>query len=161
MGVFSFMKHAGAKVFVDSKTESKVKSETKIATDEPATEEAAARKFEELIRDLHLEVENLKVTIDDDMATITGKALNQTTKEKVVLVVGNTQGIASVDDQMSVDHAESEAQFHTVVKEDTLGKIAKHYYGNSKEYRLVLEANKPMVKDIDEIYNGQVLRIPN
>jgi nucleoid-associated protein YgaU len=87
-------------------------------------------------------------------------AYDQATKEKVVLVVGNSQGIATVDDQMSVEHIEPEAQFHTVVSGDTLGKIAKQYYGNAMKYPVIFEANKPMLKDPDLIYPGQVLRIP-
>lgn len=167
MGVFSFIKDAGAKVFGVSETNSEEQVETKVtakekaAADERNAEEAAASKLEETIKDLQLKVENLKVAIDDDLATVTGKAHDQTTKEKVVLVVGNTQGIASVDDQMSVDHAEPEAKFYTVVKGDTLGEIAEQYYGNATNYPLIFEANKPMLTDPDKIYPGQVLRIPN
>lgn len=165
MGLFSFIKNAGAKVFGDAKTETKAEAQT-TATANAATggikkNDAGARKLEETIKDLQLEVENLKIEIDDDMAIVTGKAHDQSTKEKVVLVVGNTNGIASVDDQMSVDHAEPEAQFHTVIKGDTLGKIAKKHYGNAMKYPVIFEANKPMLKDPDKIYPGQVLRIPS
>jgi nucleoid-associated protein YgaU len=88
-------------------------------------------------------------------------AYDQATKEKVVLVVGNSEGIAMVDDQMTVEHVEPEAQFHTVVSGDTLGKIAKKYYGNAMKYPVIFEANKPMLKNPDLIYPGQVLRIPH
>ncbi|WP_027127562.1 peptidoglycan-binding protein LysM [Gelidibacter mesophilus] len=167
MGLFSFIKNAGAKVFGVGKTDAEEQAEAKDAANAKAavkelkTNEAGAKKLEETIKDLRLEVENLKIKIDDDMATITGKALDQSTKEKVVLVVGNTNGIASVDDQMSVDHAEPEARFHTVIKGDTLGKIAKNYYGNAMKYPLIFDANKPMLTDPDKIYPGQVLRIPS
>ena len=63
--------------------------------------------------------------IDDDIAAISGMAYDQATKEKVVLVVGNSAGSATVDDQMTVEYTEPETQFHTVVSGDTLGKIAK------------------------------------
>lgn len=163
MGLFSFIKDAGAKVFGIGKTTAEEKAEeaAKAAAEELRAEEAAARKLEETIRDLQLQVENLNVHIDDDRATISGLAYDQSTKEKVVLVVGNTGGIATVDDQMTVEHVEPEAQFHTVVKGDTLGKIAKHYYGNAMKYPMIFEANKPMLTDPDKIYPGQVLRIPN
>ena len=163
MGLFSFIKDAGAKVFGVGKTsaEAKVASSEKATADELKAEETAARKIEGTIKDLQLEVEDLKVHIDDDMATVSGKAHDQSTKEKVVLVIGNTMGIASVDDQMSVDHVEPEAQFHTVIKGDTLGKIAKHYYGNAMKYPLIFDANKPMLTDPDKIYPGQTLRIPS
>lgn len=158
MGLFSFIKNAGAKVFGIGKTDAEEAAEAAAA--ELKLEEAAARKLEETITDLQLQVDNLNVHIDDDTATITGMAYDQATKEKVVLVVGNSNGIATVDDQMTVEHVEPEAQFHTVVSGDTLGKIAKNYYGNAMKYPVIFEANKPMLTDPDKIYPGQVLRIP-
>ncbi|WP_142784758.1 peptidoglycan-binding protein LysM [Changchengzhania lutea] len=158
MGLFSFIKNAGAKIFGIGKTDKEEAAEA--AAKEVKMEDLAARKLEETIKDLDLEVEYLNVHIDDDKATIKGKAYNQATKEKVVLVVGNSAGIATVDDQMTVEHTEPEAQFHTVVSGDTLSKIAKKYYDNAMKYPVIFEANKPMLKDPDKIYPGQVLRIP-
>ena len=43
---------------------------------------------------------------------------------------------------------------------DTLSKIAKEMYGDANKYPVIFEANKPMLKDPDKIYPGQVLRIP-
>ena len=147
MGLFSFIKNAGAKVFGIGKTDAE-------------EAEAAARKLEDTIRSLQLEVEDLSVSINDDAATISGRAQDQATKEKVVLVVGNSDGIATVDDQMTVDNVEPEAQFHTVEGGDSLSKIAKKYYGDAMKYSVIFEANKPMLTDPDKIYPGQVLRIP-
>jgi len=52
------------------------------------------------------------------------------------------------------------SRFYTVKSGDTLGKIAKEFYGNAGKYPVIFEANKPMLKDPDRIYPGQVLRIP-
>lgn len=167
MGLFSFIKDAGAKVFSSekSKTDEKSKADTdahaKALEGELKREQAAARKIEETIRDLQLQVEDLEVHIADDMATVKGQAYDQSTKEKIVLVIGNTHGIASVDDQMGVEHTQPQSQFHTVTKGDTLGKIAKQHYGNAMKYPLIYDANKPMLTDPDKIYPGQVLRIPS
>jgi len=158
MGVFSFIKNAGAKIFGIGKTDAEEAAE--LAAAKLRAEAAAAARLEETVRDLQLVVENLNVHILDDAATVTGAAYDQATKEKVVLVVGNSNGIATVDDQMTVEYVEPEAQFHTVVSGDTLGKIAKTYYGNAMKYPEVFEANKPMLKSPDLIYPGQVLRIP-
>tara|TARA_R110002049_G_scaffold55756_2_gene154369 strand:+ start:300 stop:785 length:486 start_codon:yes stop_codon:yes gene_type:complete len=158
MGLFSFIKNAGSKIFGTGKTDAEENAETTKA--ELKLEEAAARKLEETISDLQLQVENLQILIADDKATITGAAYNQATKEKVVLVIGNSNGIATVDDQMTVEHEEPVAQFHTVASGDTLGKIAKKFYGNAMKYPVIFEANKPMLTDPDKIYPGQVLRIP-
>lgn len=158
MGLFSFIKNAGAKVFGIGKTDAQEAAEAAAA--ELKLEQMAARKLEETITDLQLQVENLNVHIDDDVATISGAAYDQATKEKVILVVGNSNGIATVDDQMTVEHEEPEAQFHTVVSGDTLGKIARTFYGNAMKYPVIFEANKPMFSNPDKIYPGQVLRIP-
>lgn len=167
MGLFSFIKNAGAKVFGIGKTteeeaaEARAKAKREADVEELRIEEAAARNLEATINDLQLQVEGLNVFVDDDMARVSGMAYDQSTKEKVVLVIGNTAGIATVDDQMTVENVEPEAQFHAVVSGDTLGKIAKHYYGNAMKYPEIFEANKPMLTDPDKIYVGQVLRIPN
>ncbi|MCK8480231.1 peptidoglycan-binding protein LysM [Psychroserpens algicola] len=167
MGLFSFIKNTGAKVFGIGKTteeeaaEARAKAKREADAAELRLEEAAARNLEETITDLQLQVEDLNIFVDDDMARISGKAYDQATREKVILVVGNTAGIATVDDNMTVEHVEPEAQFHTVVSGDTLGKIAKHYYGNAMKYPEIFEANKPMLTDPDKIYPGQVLRIPS
>lgn len=158
MGLFTFIKNAGTKIF-GGKTDAEKAAEAEAA--ELKAEELAASRLEETINDLQLQVENLDVHIDGDKATVTGMAYDQATKEKVVLVVGNSEGIAMVDDQMTVEHVEPEAQFHTVVSGDTLGKIAKKYYGNAMKYPVIFEANKPMLKSPDLIYPGQVLRIPH
>ena len=152
MGLFSFIKNAGAKVFGIGKT-----------TEEEATEKA--NKLIAAVNGLDLSVANLAVSVDDDKATVTGEASDLATKEKVVLVVGNTEGIATVEDNMSVAAVEviaeeDRAQFHTVVSGDTLGKIAKNFYGDPMKYPVIFEANKPMLEHPDKIYPGQVLRIP-
>ena len=152
MGIFSFIKNAGAKVFGVGKT-----------TEEEAAEKTA--KLVDAVRKLELSVENLAVNVDDDKATVTGEAADLATKEKVVLVVGNTEGIASVEDNMTVKEVEvieeaGMAQFHTVVSGDSLSKIAKEFYGDAMKYPVIFEANKPMLTHPDKIYPGQVLRIP-
>lgn len=162
MGLFNFIKNAGAKIFGSAK---ETKHETaKVDGEKDQTEreenKRAARKLEDTIRDLNLRVDGLRVEIEGAMATIWGKALDQATREKVVLVVGNVEGIAQVDDNMEVENKEPEAVFHTVETGDTLSKIAKEHYGNANRYHEIFEANKPMLKDPDKIYPGQVLRIP-
>lgn len=162
MSLFSFIKTAGATIFGGkSKAERAAERAAEAAAEELRLEKVAAGRLEETIRDLQLEVENLNIHIDDDKVTIRGKAYDQATKEKVVLVAGNSSGIASVDDQMTVEHVEPEAQFHTVVGGDSLSKIAKQYYGDAMKYPVIFEANKPMLTDPDKIYPGQVLRIPH
>jgi len=162
MGFFKFIKEAGAKVFGAGKDTKAVTA--KVAVDrkneESIENEKAARKLEETIRDLDLKVENLKITINDELAIASGHADKQSTREKVILVVGNVEGISRVEDNLTVDNKEPESVFHTVERGETLSKIAKEHYGNANKYPEIFEANKPMLKDPDKIYPGQVLRIP-
>lgn len=161
MGLFSFIKDAGAKIF-GGKTSAEEAAEA-AANKEAAIKEAnaqAASKLKETITDLDLKAEDLQISITGDTATVSGKAYDQTTKEKIILVVGNSTGIAVVNDQMEVENTEPEAQFHTVVSGDSLSKIAKKFYGDAMKYPIIFEANKPMLTDPDKIYPGQVLRIP-
>jgi nucleoid-associated protein YgaU len=49
---------------------------------------------------------------------------------------------------------------HTVVKGDTLSKLAKQYYGNANQWKRIYEANKDAIKNPDLIYPGQTFKIP-
>lgn len=51
--------------------------------------------------------------------------------------------------------------YHTVAKGETLGKIAKHYFGNAMKYKEIFEANTDILKNPDLIHPGQELKIPN
>jgi nucleoid-associated protein YgaU len=94
------------------------------------------------------------------VAKVYGVAKDQETKEKAILAAGNVQGVSGVDDNMTVDLSQPAAKFYTVVKGDTLSKIAKEFYGNANDYMKIFEANKPMLSHPDKIYPGQNLRIP-
>ncbi|MDW5288460.1 LysM peptidoglycan-binding domain-containing protein [Formosa sp. PL04] len=50
---------------------------------------------------------------------------------------------------------------HTVKSGDTLGKIAKQYYGNASKYQDIFKANSDILKNPDLIYPDQELIIPN
>ena len=81
--------------------------------------------------------------------------------DKITLAAGNIEGVASVDDQITVTGPVVKAAvFVTVVKGDTLSAISKRVYGDANKYNKIFEANKPMLSHPDKIYVGQVLRIP-
>ena len=50
---------------------------------------------------------------------------------------------------------------HTVVSGNTLGKIAKHYYGNAMKYPAIFDANRNILSNPNVIHPGQHLVIPN
>jgi nucleoid-associated protein YgaU len=49
---------------------------------------------------------------------------------------------------------------YTVVKGDSLSKIAKRLYGDAQQWRKIYEANQDQIKNPDLIYPGQTFRIP-
>ena len=57
----------------------------------------------------------------------------------MVLCCGNVSGVAVVNDQMTVDQSQAEAQYYTVVHGDTLSKISKQYYGDPNKYNAISE----------------------
>ena len=55
---------------------------------------------------------------------------------------------------------DSAVEEYTVVKGDSLSKIAKHFYGEANQWRRIFEANTDQIENPDLIHPGQVLRIP-
>ena len=165
MGLFDFLKSAGKKLHLTHEDAPAAAPAT--ATPEPSQavketgERNKAAALAKLITDMGLAVDELGIRVDDDKVTVTGTAPSQEVKEKVVLMLGNVDGVAKVDDQMTVTNPAPAATFYTVVSGDNLSHIAKHFYGNANLYPKIFEANRPMLKDPDEIYPGQVLRIPD
>ena len=161
MGLIDFIKGAGEKLF--GKDDGAATAAAEVAASAATKASAEKRKVESLERyvgRLGLGIENLGIAVNEDLVTVSGTAPNQEIREKTVLALGNTAGTARVDDRIVVEVAEPEAEFYTVVRGDSLSKIAKEYYGNPMKYPVIFEANKPMLSDPDKIYPGQVLRIP-
>jgi nucleoid-associated protein YgaU len=133
MGLFNFWKKSGKKL----------------------AEEPTAEVLKQEVADLGLDAEGLDFEVDGDKVKISGAALTPELREKVILAVGNVEGVAEVEDEVADD-----AVFHTVEKGDTLSAIAKKTLGSANRYNEIFEANKPMLSHPDKIYPGQVLRIP-
>jgi len=163
MGLLSFIKEAGEKLFGKGQAQaamSAVQADPSSQDKAKAANDAAADAILDYIGGQGLKATGLTVTYDGSAATVYGVADTQATKEKIVLCCGNVQGVAAVNDQMTVDQSEPEAQYYTVVKGDNLSKISKQYYGDPNKYAKIFDANKPMLKSPDLIYPGQMLRIP-
>ncbi len=112
-----------------------------------------------------LDIKNFDFTLDGNgKLTLVGECNTKADYEKVALTAGNIVGVAEVDNNMTIASAETVAQpdstYYTVEKADSLWKIAEANYQDGSKYNLIFEANVPMIKDADEIYPGQVLRIP-
>ena len=171
MGMFSFIKEAGEKLFGIGKAEAApvAKPATPATTASPPSAEqaaalssAAGNAIATYINSMGLKVEALDVKYDaaSETVTVSGVAPDQNTREKVVLCCGNVANVTQVNDLMTVSNPEPESQMYTVVKGDNLSKISKHFYDTPNKYLQIFEANKPMLTHPDKIYPGQVLRIP-
>ena len=160
MGLLDFVKDAGSKIFGKDEEPQAKTVDYSAEEREQLNERRRAMALVKLVEDFGFPVEELAIKVDDDLATVSGKVADQATREKVLLAVGNTVGIARVDDRLEVSAAEPEAQFHTVASGESLSRIAKQYYGDAMKYPVIFEANKPMLTDPNRIYPGQVLRIP-
>jgi nucleoid-associated protein YgaU len=164
MGLMSFIKEAGEKLF--GKGEAKAAQEAAVSAPTPeniaALSKTAGDAIATYITAQGLQVDGLDVGFDAASATVTvsGVVADQVTKEKVVLCCGNVERVAAVNDMLTVSTPEPESQWHTVVSGDNLSKIAKKFYGDANKYPVIFEANKPMLSHPDKIYPGQMLRIP-
>ena len=161
MGLFAFVKDAGRSLGLFGGREAAEAEEAKKAA-------AAAEGAEVLAADIraailsYVDVQSLSVVFDDDTDTVTlnGRTVSQADAERAVLVAGNTSGVAKVEDQIVVKEPTPPAVHHTVVSGDTLSELSGHYYGVIRLFDVIFEANRPMLNHPDEIYPGQVLRIP-
>jgi nucleoid-associated protein YgaU len=151
MGLISFIKNAGEKIFGKS---------------EEKKEQEKAQLIMGHIQKFGFDTSKILVAVDDDKVMLNGSVDNYENKCKIVVTAGNVDGIATVEDNllviqpMPVTPPEPEKQYYTVKKGDYLSKIAKEVYGNANKYPVIFEANKPMLKNPDLIYPGQVLVIP-
>ena len=148
MGLFSFIKTAGSKLFNRTKKE-EVKE----------VELTRAQALQQEIQNLGLPISNLQLDLGQAVI-VHGVTDTNANREKVILALGNVAGVTAVDDRITVTNPEPEAVFYEVVKGDSLSKISKAHYGDPMKYNQIFEANKPMLSHPGKIYPGQVLRIP-
>ncbi len=148
MGLFSFLKNAGSKLFKKSAPA----EETKV---EQTREQALASE----VSRLGIPISGLKIELGQSI-TVNGNTATNADREKIILALGNVDGVCVVEDNITVTNPEPEAVFYTVKSGDTLSKISKAQYGDAMKYNVIFEANRPMLEHPDKIYPGQVLRIP-
>ena len=146
MGLFDFVKDVGRQVFdTDGEASDNIKQ--------------------------HLEIKmtglsNLEVEFDDGVATICGDCKSQAIRDQAILIAGNIKGVEKVvaDDlrapEPKPEEPEEKAEIYEIVSGDTLGGIAKRYYGKASAYMKIFEANKDIISDPNKIYPGQKIRIP-
>jgi len=145
MGLFTFIKDAGAKLFGGS---------AQAATPDALKKTVEGHGFD---------ARNLNIDVQGDKVKLSGQAMNQEEAEKLILSLGNTYGVAEVDtSDLKVDKPAEQSTMYTVQKGDTLWEIAEKHYGKGKgaKHTEIVKANSPPVKNPDMIQPGWVLRIP-
>ena len=161
MGIISFIKEAGEKLFGGSPAVAAALAEPSNQEKLATANDAASQAIKTYINAQGLPGNDLNVSFNgaDQLVTVSGLVASQEIREKVVVCCGNVQNVAGVIDEMQAPE-EPESSYHTVERGDTLSAIAKKVYGNANLYNTIFEANRPMLGHPDKIYPGQVLRIP-
>lgn len=149
MSLFSFIKNAGAKVFGGSESP-----------------EEKAQKVRDHVGQYGFDLSKVEFHADGDNIKVSGSAKNLDEKQKILATAGNVNGVENVEDELKLIEPlkfkmpDFSKTMYTVKSGDNLSKISKEVYGNPNKYNLIFEANKPMLKDPNLIYPGQVLYIP-
>ncbi|MHB2166165.1 peptidoglycan-binding protein LysM [Alsobacter sp. R-9] len=142
MGLFKFIKDAGAKLFGTS---------------------AKAEEIAGAVKGTGLDTSGVSFSLNGDRVVLSGTAMSQEEAERLILAAGNTVGVAEVDTSgLIVTKETPAAEFYTVKKGDTLWAIAEKHYGkgHGAKYTEIVKANSPPVKNPDLIQPGWVLRLP-
>lgn len=144
MGLFNFIKSVGEKIFGAS--------EAQAAPADALKAEVAKHGFD---------VQGLDIQVEGNTVKVSGEPTNAEIAEKIVLALGNTMGVATVEANFAALQ-KAMSKMYEVKKGDTLWKIAEVNYGKGKgdKYPVIFEANKPMLTHPDKIYPGQILTTP-
>lgn len=108
-----------------------------------------------------LNIQNGDVSEENGVLKIKGTAKTQYEKniiwDEIKVVGGQNPSDIQADIRVS---DESVYHRHTVKSGETLGKIAKHYYGDPMKYKQIFQANTNILKNTDLIHPNQELVIP-
>ena len=101
----------------------------------------AAEQIKNHLIDNNPGIFDFDVTKSDEEVCLTGRCTSAAAKEKVILMVGNMKGVASVDAEgVSVPEEElaaaetADVEYYTIESGDTLWAIASKFLGNGAKY---------------------------
>jgi nucleoid-associated protein YgaU len=149
MGLFSFIKNAGEKIFGGNETP-----------------DEKAQKVKDHVSKYGFDLSGVTFTANGDSIVVGGSAKNLDEKQKILATAGNVDGVDNVEDNLTLieplkfELPDFSKTMYTVKSGDNLSKISREVYGDPNKYPVIFEANKPMLSDPDKIYPGQVLYIP-
>ncbi|WP_458626942.1 LysM peptidoglycan-binding domain-containing protein [Winogradskyella sp. PC D3.3] len=109
-----------------------------------------------------LNIQDGNVTEENGVLKVVGTAATQYEKnllwDKIKATGGDNPSDIMADIKVADDTIYAR---HTVASGETLGKIAKHYYGDAMKYKDIFAANSDILKNPDMIHPDQELIIPN
>ncbi|WP_298778781.1 LysM peptidoglycan-binding domain-containing protein [uncultured Polaribacter sp.] len=109
-----------------------------------------------------LEIQNGDVKEENGVLHVNGTAKNQYEKNLIWDKIKEIGGESPTDIQANIEVADTTIfANHTVKSGETLGAIAKKYYGSAGKYTAIFNANTDVLKNPDVIHPGQELVIPN
>ena len=107
-----------------------------------------------------LQIQNGNVSMDGDTLKIKGEAATPYEKNLLWDEIKAVGGDEPCDIMANITVADDSVYHrHTVAKGETLGKIAKHYYGDAMKYKQIYEANTNILSNPDLIHPDQELVI--
>jgi nucleoid-associated protein YgaU len=108
-----------------------------------------------------LNIQDGNVTEENGVLKIKGTAKTQYEKDVLWDKIKAIGGDNPSDIMANISVADETVYArHTVKSGETLGKIAKHYYGNASKYNDIFKANSDILKNPDLIHPDQELIIP-
>jgi nucleoid-associated protein YgaU len=141
MSLFGFAKHIGRKI-IGKESEADEKVRDFLESDNPG-------------------IQNLGVKVHGDVVELSGETDDPEAVEKAVLMAGNIEGIGEVKIQgLKSPPISEDVDYYEIQSGDTLSKIAKQFCGDPNAYPAIFEANRQVIKDPDQIFVGQKIRIP-
>jgi len=129
-------------------------------------DDVAAEKIKQHLEIQLTAVKDLDVAFDDGVVTLCGECMSPADRDQAILIAGNVKGVEKViaNDLTfpapKVEEPEEKVEFYEIKRGDTLGAIAKQFYGKAGLYTRIFEANRGVIENPDKIYPGQKIRIP-
>jgi nucleoid-associated protein YgaU len=109
-----------------------------------------------------LNIQNGEVTEENGVLKVLGTAATQYDKNLIWDKIKEVGGVEPSDIVADIKVADDSVYArHTVASGETLGKIAKQYYGDAMKYKEIFAANSDLLKNPDVIHPDQELIIPN
>lgn len=130
----------------------------------------------EKIQGMGLGIKGLSASVDGKVVTLQGSAADIDAKAKVMQYFNEMVDTENTFNMITIPVPEpepepepevvaeeapaAEGRVYEVVSGDTLGAIAKKYYGNAGAYMKIFEANRDILDNPNLIKVGQKLQIP-